>query len=486
MDESLSKRGRKSGAAGHHNQLGQSIGSKGVQTRRKLLQAVVNLLRKKSLLDLTIADIARVAGTSQATFYVYFKDVPDIVLSVVGGISQSPPRLLILFSTPWNVANSFKRALDFTSDYVETWEENAPLFRARNHASDEGWPQFTDIRVSAISPLIAIMAQRIDQRQTRGELPPMLQPYAMAGALLAMIERLASARRPEKSTTTQRRLIDVASYLSVLLFCDGNVRDSRQAYVENEGYQPGYFLAQYAGEPSNFPANLSERNISHLLNHKRSDDPLANGPGVRRSLIETMDQLLKSRPLREISVAEVCRNSGVSASSFYRHFGEISDLLLATIEYFPNDAPELLYYASRLDANASSDFNSASLVRSYVVRLRYRKAMYMARNLAADAGDKRFLDARINSSASLLATLSRRVSEGQVSGQIPENLHPLSMASAILAMVERISLIPDVMEDDPLAENLIRSASFLVALLMGAETLAPENTQLASVGTSVV
>src|SRR3546814_15871581 len=60
---------------------GRKLGAKGQRTRQQLIDATVALLETPGLRDVSVVAVARAAPTSPATFYVYFKDVPDVVRS---------------------------------------------------------------------------------------------------------------------------------------------------------------------------------------------------------------------------------------------------------------------------------------------------------------------------------------------------------------------------------------------------------------------
>ena len=60
----------------------RSLGRRGEATRQKFLEAVETLLEGGTYRELTVADIARHAGTSPATFYQYFSAAEDAVLAV--------------------------------------------------------------------------------------------------------------------------------------------------------------------------------------------------------------------------------------------------------------------------------------------------------------------------------------------------------------------------------------------------------------------
>ena len=231
-------------ARGRRNQLGQLMGAKGIQTRRRLLDATAALLDCVPLRELTVAQIIRASGVSAATFYVYFPDVSDAVLAVIGEVTQSPPGLLALFADPWPKRVAFNRSHEFVATYVENVQRHASLFRVRNLASDEGDVRFSRLRLGAVHPLIGVIATKIEQRQASGELPRALHATHTAGALLAMIERIAVLRLPSARDSVYVRptLMHAAAYLVEQLLGD----DAREALprAQHKG----------RGDPSQRPA----------------------------------------------------------------------------------------------------------------------------------------------------------------------------------------------------------------------------------------
>ena len=49
---------------------------------------------------------------------------------------------------------------------------------------------------------------------------------------------------------------------------------------------------------------------------------------VMESLTEALLQLMRAKPLAEISVSELCDKAGVSRVSFYRNFDSMDDILV--------------------------------------------------------------------------------------------------------------------------------------------------------------
>lgn len=71
-------------------------------TKRALEQSLKNLLLKKPLTKITVADIAEDCGINRMTFYYHFKDIYDLV--------------------EWSCLEDAKRALDEKKTY-ETWQQ---------------------------------------------------------------------------------------------------------------------------------------------------------------------------------------------------------------------------------------------------------------------------------------------------------------------------------------------------------------------------
>ena len=61
-------------------QTGRELGPRALRTRQRLLDATAALLRERSILDISVVEIARHGDTSPATFYHYFRDVEEAAL----------------------------------------------------------------------------------------------------------------------------------------------------------------------------------------------------------------------------------------------------------------------------------------------------------------------------------------------------------------------------------------------------------------------
>ncbi len=198
------------GAALAENNIGQSMGAKGLRTRRRLIDATVSLLDGTSLRDIRVAQIAKVAKSSPATFYVYFDTVQDAVLAAIAEIDQSPEELVALLAMPWPRAEARERARRFVQTYVDYWQEHRVVFRVRNLASEEGDHRFHKLRENAIRPLLGAIARRINDRE-HGK--PEVSAYAQAGILAAMLERLSAIYNGylDSQLVTSKQLVEAAA-----------------------------------------------------------------------------------------------------------------------------------------------------------------------------------------------------------------------------------------------------------------------------------
>jgi AcrR family transcriptional regulator len=201
------------GLRGDRNQNGQAMGRKGLQTRQRLIDATVEQLETTRLRDLRVSEIARKAGTSAATFYVYFPDVTDAVLAALDEFTQSTPELLALVKADWGSDAPDERARQIVQMYVDFWTSHAGLLRVRNLASDEGDERFRRAREVAIRPMLEATAAAVDRAQRAGWVPAELDPAATAGVLMAMLERFAAVQNSYRPAPDRSAMVAAAAHI---------------------------------------------------------------------------------------------------------------------------------------------------------------------------------------------------------------------------------------------------------------------------------
>lgn len=175
-----------------YNQHGQKIGSKGERTRQALIDATVDLLETHGLRDVSVADVARAAKTSPATFYVYFPGVPEVVLAALASASQTSPEIEALIACDWLTPGAMAKAAVFVDAYCELWNRHRTVFRVRNMAAEEGDERFYRARMEAARPIMVALASQVQRAQAAGLVPAHLKPRSCVGTILMMLERLAA------------------------------------------------------------------------------------------------------------------------------------------------------------------------------------------------------------------------------------------------------------------------------------------------------
>jgi AcrR family transcriptional regulator len=455
----------RSNTSTRQNQLGQELGLKGMQTRRRLLDAIETLMRSTSLLDLHVSQIAKMADTSTATFYVYFSDVPEAALALIGEVSQSPPAALSALSEPWTGDAAFEKAQDLVSSYVDHWMSNAGLFRARDLASDEGSEAFTAVRIQAVTPLVNAIARHVGERQSAGELPHTLHPVSAARVLLALIERIAALSLvPQGFGVTPARLARVAAYCAVQLIGRGApIFDTAGHRAWNAGLRDDDREALSAELWAIGPAR------SNLQKNYRGQTIGVKGAQTRRRLMEITNDLLQTRPLRKISVSDITKGAGVSASNFYLYFQDVPAVVLALLDEMSQSTPEMLALCTNSWTRPSAELAALVFVRAYLGQWQSHNALFRVRNLAAEEGDRRFMRVRLDSIGPHLNLITQRISDRLAAAELPGDLHPRSTAGALLALLERVAGLPANTAEGRIGlEMMARSAALFMVVLTGA------------------
>ena len=190
------------------NLYGQAMGRKGTQTRERLIRATADLLEKRSLRDVSVSDIATLAGTSSSSFYIYFADVTSAALAAADGIEQITPEIEAILAQPWSRGEAQNKAIALLESYVNFSSQHHTILRIRNLSADEGDKRFEEVRHHAVSRIHDLLESRI------AALNNGLDPSAGASAVLALMERIAAiARLPLRRHHSRKSLIVAAAFL---------------------------------------------------------------------------------------------------------------------------------------------------------------------------------------------------------------------------------------------------------------------------------
>ncbi|KSQ25058.1 TetR/AcrR family transcriptional regulator [Pseudomonas aeruginosa] len=174
------------------NKQGQVLGRKGQETRQRLMAATRRLLFTHPLVDITAVAISKAAGTSSASFYMYFDDVQDVLYSLALEAGEDMANVSKLLEEPWPVERFEEEALRLIEALNGVWSRHREVLRYRNLEADRGDPRFEELRMNTYIPFIERFAKLILAVNPAVGSRKKSDAYAEATVLQAAMERLAS------------------------------------------------------------------------------------------------------------------------------------------------------------------------------------------------------------------------------------------------------------------------------------------------------
>lgn len=174
------------------DKAGRNLGSRAQKTRQRFLDATAKLLSERSILEISVTEIARQVDSASSLFYHYFKSVEDVALELARAASAEVPGMVALIDGSWDGDQGLQRAEALATAYLEHWERNHGVLLLRNQAADRGDKVFLNIRRQALEPLIQKLADLITQSQRQGFVAADLHAFLAASALVSILEKLSA------------------------------------------------------------------------------------------------------------------------------------------------------------------------------------------------------------------------------------------------------------------------------------------------------
>jgi len=171
---------------------GRALGNRAQQTRQRFLDATARLLDERSILDISVTEIAREVNSVSSLFYHYFSSVEDAAQELAKTASAEAAAMVALIDGDWDGAAGLERARTLSRAYLEHWERNRGVLLLRNQAADRGDKAFLQIRKQALGPLIDKLADLISASQAAGRVAADLHPFLAASALVSVLEKLSA------------------------------------------------------------------------------------------------------------------------------------------------------------------------------------------------------------------------------------------------------------------------------------------------------
>lgn len=176
---------------------GQQLGRKGRETRQRLMDAAFRLLAEVSPLELTAMAIAAEAGSAPATFYVYFRDVQDMLFAMSEVATLDMIDAFAAMDVFYDNSRAAEDSEAFLAMLADQWERHGAILYYRMMEADRGDPRFARLRGRWAEAVLGRFTNLL--KQAAHLQPPLdsADAYAEGIVLFASIERLAGAIQRE-------------------------------------------------------------------------------------------------------------------------------------------------------------------------------------------------------------------------------------------------------------------------------------------------
>lgn len=163
------------------------------------------------------------------------------------------------------------------------------------------------------------------------------------------------------------------------------------------------------------------------------------GAATRRRLLDATARLLETHGVRDLRVVDIAREVGTSPATFYQYFRDVEEAVLRLSAEVGEDLAPLGELLTRPWDDDGGLASARELVDAFVGYWDTHRAVLRTRNLAAQEGDQRFRNVRIEALRPLREGLARKVEEAQRSGRVASEITPMAAAAALAAMMERMA-----------------------------------------------
>ncbi|WP_431947646.1 TetR/AcrR family transcriptional regulator [Actinacidiphila sp. bgisy167] len=175
---------------------GRVAGRRGQATRQKLLDCLGDMLSTSPYRDVKVIDVARMAGTSPATFYQYFPDVEGAVLELAEEMAKEGAALTDLAAgRSWAGKAGATTAEELVEGFLSFWRKHDAILRVVDLGAAEGDKRFYKIRMKVLNPLTNSLSDSIKELQGKGRVDKDVSPAAVAGSLVTMLAAVAAHQK---------------------------------------------------------------------------------------------------------------------------------------------------------------------------------------------------------------------------------------------------------------------------------------------------
>jgi AcrR family transcriptional regulator len=175
---------------------GRIAGKRGQATRARLLECLGEMLVAQSYRSITVIDVARLAGTSPATFYQYFPDIETAIIEIANDMAKDGAHLKELADgRVWAGKSGMQAAEALVDGFLDFWKQHEAILRVVDLATAEGDKRFHKIRMKILNNVTLSLSDAMAALGDSGRADDLMPPTATAGALVAMLASISAHQR---------------------------------------------------------------------------------------------------------------------------------------------------------------------------------------------------------------------------------------------------------------------------------------------------
>lgn len=169
---------------------GQRLGRKGMETRERILGAMLKLMAAPPGEPVTLTAVAKEASVGMTTLYLYFPDMGDLLIAALDRSMEGANEAFIdHLRTRWTDEDLAEECQEFGRAHCEFWRKNAGVLHLRNSFADSSDHRLIAYRWQVSMPVIDLLIQQMDgdpkERDDR-------LGRDLASVLLSGVERVAA------------------------------------------------------------------------------------------------------------------------------------------------------------------------------------------------------------------------------------------------------------------------------------------------------
>jgi AcrR family transcriptional regulator len=193
----------------------------------QLLDAAVEVFATLGYQSARVEDVVRAANTSHGTFYLYFSNKEDLLLTLAEHCSEDMNHLAERLGPVGPGPDGRAELRAWIAEFAATYERHTAVIRAWSEQQVQG-PDIAAHGVQAFSQLTTLLVRRLREAAPR-RASARRQAETQAIALLALLERFTYYRASRGLTLDEHEWLDTVAALVHQGFFHGDGHTTRPA-----------------------------------------------------------------------------------------------------------------------------------------------------------------------------------------------------------------------------------------------------------------